>query len=115
MEHVSIDGPATSPISPALGRLISPATAAAIHDALDAYCETGVRDSRLRPVAGMVCDDARASGLRVEQMLIALKTEWTAALENRRIPHGAARQDLTSRFITLCIYAYYAAQAPETQ
>ena len=91
-------------------RLMSPATTAAVHAAVEHYAERGVLDSRLRPAARLVCADARACDLRVEQMLIALKNEWNAILELRRVPHGAARADLTSRFITLCIHAFYEGQ-----
>ena len=111
MEHVSADGPAmTSDMS--VPRLMSRSTTAALQDALDTYGGDGLLDSRLRPAARMVCADARASGLRVEHMLIALKSEWGALLEQHRIPHGAARHDLTSRFITLCIHAFYAGHSP---
>jgi hypothetical protein len=114
MEYVTTDGSATAPVSPSPRRLMAPSTAAAIRRALEAYGDTGVRDSALRPAARMICDDARRSGLRVEQMLVALKSEWAAALEQCDVPLGTARNDLTSRFITLCIHAYYAAPSPET-
>ena len=111
MEHASAERSAPRPAFSDVRRLMAPATAAAIRDALDRYAENGVLDSRLRPAARMVCSDAKASEMRVEQMLIALKNEWAALLEQRRIPHGAARTDLTSRFITLCIHAFYEAQS----
>ena len=109
MEQLSADGrPAISVLT--LPRLMSRATTAALHEALDTYGSSGLMDSRLRPAARMVCDDARASGFRVEQMLIALKHEWAALLEHHQIPYGDARYDLTSRFITLCIHAFYAGE-----
>jgi hypothetical protein len=87
---------------------MSPATVAAVCGAFDASDRDGMLDSRLRPAARMVCDDARTSGLRVEQLLIALKTEWSQLLTSRRIEDVAERADLTSRFITLCIHEFYA-------
>lgn len=110
MERASFEGRGTA-TSLGIPRLMSPTTLAALRDALATYVENGVQDSRLRPAARMVCDDARASGLRVEQMLIALKCEWAALLEQRHVPPGVARTDLTSRFITLCIHAFYASQS----
>lgn len=80
----------------------------ALHHALAAHPDHAAVDQRLRPAARMVCDDARRSGLAVEQMLVALKSEWAAVVEHHRVPHGAARTELTSRFITLCIHAFYA-------
>ena len=89
-------------------RLLSPATVAAVSDAFDGSERDGMLDSRLRPAARMVCDDGRSSGLRVEQLLIALKTEWAELLTSRRIEDVRERNDLTSRFITLCIHEFYA-------
>ena len=97
---------------PAPSRLMSQATTAAVHYALDGQRGGHLVDSRLRPAARMVCNDARASGLRVEELLIALKQEWGALLDSHHVSPGDARTDLTSRFITLCIYEFYAAQAP---
>jgi hypothetical protein len=91
---------------------MSPATVAAIREAFEGYGEYGLIDSRLRPAARLVCDDGRRSGLRVEQLLIALKTEWATLLMAAQVPEGPSRTDLTSRFITLCIYEFYAAKAP---
>lgn len=108
MVQPTLDG-AAMPMSLAVPpRLMSAMCAAAVRDAIEAYVENGVLDSRLRPAARMVCDDAHAGGFLVEQMLISLKHEWTTLLDARRVPHGVARADLTSRFITLCIYAFYA-------
>ena len=91
---------------------MSSATTAAIRHALEAGADGGLTDSDLRPAARMVCDDARASGLRAEQMLVALKTEWGRLLENSAVPRGTERIDLTGRFITLCISEFYAGRRP---
>ena len=109
MKHVSSDVSAGSSGFSAPPRLMSPATMAVLSDALDAHRETALLDSRLRPAARLVCEDARASELKVEQLLVALKSEWSVLLEQRHVP-AAARPDLTSRFITLCIYEYYASR-----
>lgn len=110
MEKFFSETPASLPVVSEARRLMSPATTEAVRSALEQYTKRGVLDSRLRPAARMVCEDARSCDLRVEHMLIALKNEWNAILEQRRVPHGAARTDLTSRFITLCIHAFYEGQ-----
>ena len=89
-------------------RLMSPETVIAIQDAFDAPDPDRMLESRLRPAARMVCDDARRSGMRVEQMLVALKREWAELLTSRNIENIDERTDLTSRFITLCIHEFYA-------
>ncbi len=93
-------------------RLMSHATASAIRHALRALGNERVEDARLRRAAAAACEDARTAGLRVEQMLVAIKEDWAAHPEVCRLPHGRTRSDVTNRFITLCIRQYYADTAP---
>ena len=87
-------------------RLMSSETVTAIRDAFEA-ADRDEFESRLRPAARMVCDDGRRSGMRVEQLLIALKREWAELLTSRHVENIDERTDLTSRFITLCIHEFY--------
>ncbi len=91
---------------------MSHATASAIRHALRSLGNERVEDTRLRRAAAAACEDARAAGLRVEQMLVAIKEDWAAHPEVCRLPHGRARSEVTSRFITLCIRQYYADNGP---
>ena len=94
-------------------RLMSHATSAAVRHALRASATSRVLEARLRHAAANACEDARAAGLRIEQMLIALKEDWAAHPAVRRLPAGDARSDITSRFITLCIHEFFAANVAE--
>ena len=100
---------------------MSQETAAAVCRALKAYGENGLLEGRLRQAARMLCADARERGMRAEQMLVALKDEWAALADVRRLAQGTARADVTRRFITLCIDEFYAdstrrdAEAAETR
>jgi hypothetical protein len=104
---------------------MSQETAAAVCRALGAYAASGRIErrfeQRLREAARMLCADARARGMRAEQMLVALKGEWGALADVRVLRYETTRADVTSRFITLCIDEFYAdstrgdAEAAETQ
>jgi hypothetical protein len=65
-------------------------------------------EKRLRDVARMIAEDARARGLRSEQMLVALKRDWPKLLERRRVPGEAELHMLCERLVTFCIVEYYA-------
>ena len=65
-------------------------------------------EKRLREVARMIAADARARGLRAEQMLVAIKRDWPKLLEHRRVPGEAELSMLCERLVTFCIVEYYA-------
>ena len=97
------------PLSPTrTAKLMSHATAAAIRHALRAATTPKVLDARLRKAASNACEDAHCAGLRIEQMLIALKEDWAAHPEVRRMPAGSVRSEVGNRFITLCIHEFFA-------
>lgn len=58
-----------------------------------------------RMVIGQVCDDAKASGLSIEQIIIALKSVF------EKIPgtegSGTNRAEIRDRVIAVCIEEYY--------
>jgi hypothetical protein len=77
-----------------------------IRRVLHAYREGWLLEGRLAAAARMAAEDARQHGLTAERMLIALKQEWTAMEEARRLPAIDAH-DLLSALISLTIKAYF--------
>jgi hypothetical protein len=77
-----------------------------IRRVLHAYREGWLLEGRLAAAARMAAEDARQHGLTAERMLIALKREWTAMEEARRLPAIDAG-NLLSALISLTIKAYY--------
>ena len=61
----------------------------------------------LADLARMIAADARARGLRAEQMLVALKRDWPKLLERRRVPGEAELSMLSERLVSFCIQEYY--------
>jgi hypothetical protein len=73
---------------------------------LHAYREGWLLEERLAAAARMAAEDARHRGVPAEHMLVALKREWGALDEVRRMSALDAR-DLLSRLVTLSVCAYY--------
>jgi hypothetical protein len=55
-----------------------------------------------------LCDDARAHGVRVEQLVIAIKQGWVSLHSEQPRPRAAGPDELLNHVITLCIDEYYA-------
>jgi hypothetical protein len=64
-------------------------------------------DDGLRSVARLMCDDARARGMQVEDLIVSLKRTWTAIAEAERIPRSESTR-LLARAVTLCVEEFYA-------
>ena len=88
--------------------LVSPSATVGLWRVLNAMREGWFLEKRLRDVARMIAGDARAKGLRAEQMLVALKRDWPKLLERRRVPGEAELSMLCERLVTFCIVEYYA-------
>jgi hypothetical protein len=95
-------------------RLTSPATVAAVNEALE-ICRCSMVETPLREAARMTCDDARSAGLSVEQMLIAVKQDLETVMDCRHFPRCPQRSNITDQFITLCIDEFYRIDADATQ
>jgi len=54
-----------------------------------------------------LCEDARAHGVRVEQIVIAIKQGWSSLHSERPRPRAAGPDELLNHVITLCIDEYY--------
>ena len=87
---------------------VSASAMVALGRVLNAMRDGWFLEKRLREVAGMIAADARARGMRAEQMLVALKRDWPKLLERRRLPGEAELSMLAERLATLCIVEYYA-------
>jgi hypothetical protein len=68
----------------------------------------GVRtlDESWRPAARLMCEDARARAVYVEELLIALKRAWPAVAEGEGIPRLESSR-LLARFVTICVEEFY--------
>jgi hypothetical protein len=78
---------------------------------LHAYREGWLLEKRLAAAARMAGEDARHCGVPAERMLVALKREWEALDEVRRMSALDA-YNLLSRLVTLSIRAYYEPAQP---
>ena len=87
--------------------LVSASTAVALWRVLNALRDGWFLEKRLREVARMIAGDARARGLRAEQMLVALKRDWPKLLERRRVPDEGNLHMLSERLVSFCIHEYY--------
>jgi hypothetical protein len=88
--------------------LVSPSATVGLWRVLNAMRDGWFLEKRLRNVARMIAGDARAGGLRPEQMLVALKRDWPKLLEGRRVPHEGELHMLSERLVSFCIHEYYA-------
>ena len=98
----------TMPDPPTDTSVVSASATVGIWRVLNAMRDGWFLEKRLREVARMIATDARARGLRAEQMLVALKRDWPKLLEHRRVPGEAELAMLCERLVTFCIVEYYA-------
>lgn len=56
-------------------------------------------------------EEARATGVRVEQLLIEVKQALGILYDSCGVPYGPARIKFTNRVVTLCIDEYYGSVA----
>lgn len=98
----------TMPEGPTDTTLLSASATVALWRVLNALRDGWFLEKRLRDVARMIADDARARGLRAEQMLVAIKRDWPKVLESRRLPAEGEVLVLADRLVSFCIHEYYA-------
>lgn len=63
-------------------------------------------DESWRVAARLMCEDARARALEVEQLLIAVKRTWPAVAQSAAVPRAESPR-LLARFVTICVQEYY--------
>jgi hypothetical protein len=66
----------------------------------------GAPDQIWRAPARVMCQDARARGLRVEELIISLKRMWPHVADGERLPRDESPR-LLARVVTLCVEEYY--------
>lgn len=97
----------TMPDAPTGTTLVSASATVGLWRVINALRDGWFLEKRLRDVARMIAGDARARGLRAEQMLVALKRDWPKLLERRRVPGEAELGMLAERLVSFCIQEYY--------
>ncbi len=70
-----------------------------------------VAEAQWRTALRELGEEARATGVRVEQLLIEVKQALGILYESCAVPYGPARTAFTDRVVTLCIAEYYSSAA----
>ena len=96
------------PDEPTGATFVSASAMVALGRVLNAMRDGWFLEKRLRDVAQMLAADARARGMRAEQMLVAIKRDWPKLLERRRLPEESELNMLAEQLTSFCIHAYYA-------
>jgi hypothetical protein len=91
--------------------VLSRSTLMTVRRVLHAYREGWLLEARLAAAARMIAEDARQRDVPAERMLVALKREWGALEEVRRMSPLDARE-LLDQLVTLGVRAYYDAAQP---
>ena len=85
---------------------LHPLASVALLLALNAQRTEGDVDSDVRALLVRACNEARAQGIRAEQLLVVLKHVWYDLPEIRHAPRHDGSSVL-ARVITICIHEYY--------
>jgi hypothetical protein len=105
------------PFKPDGGTSSSRSLPAAAHAALRAALGAQLRRSpldepdstlRLRRALRLLCDDARARGVRVEQLVVTIKRAWHSLPEAAWRPGDDRGTGLLRQVVSVCIEEYYA-------
>ena len=68
-------------------------------------------EAQWRTALREMSEEARATGVPVEQLLIEVKHALGILYDSCAVPHGPARAEFTNRVVTLCIDEYYSSVA----
>jgi hypothetical protein len=82
---------------------------AALRNVVHAYVGNGhqaLPDETWRVPARVMCEDARAHGLQIEELIISLKRAWPGVTHSQRLSRDESSR-LLARFVTLCVKEYY--------
>ena len=82
----------------------------ALRSALQALLRSGAPDEAVRRAVALFCAEARRRGLRVEQVIVALKDVLRTLPEIRRL-RRAERDPALAHLTTLTIRTYYESEA----
>ena len=64
-------------------------------------------EAQWRTALREMSEEARATGVRPEQLLIEIKKALGILYDACAVPYGPARTEFTNRVVTLCIDEYY--------
>lgn len=68
-------------------------------------------EAQWRTALREMSEEARATGVPVEQLLIEVKHALGILHDTCEVPYGPARTEFTNRVVTLCIDEYYSARS----
>lgn len=97
-------GPA-SPPEPE--RFPSATTIALLRDSIPEFLQDSDREAEVHRGLTRLATEAKARGLRAEEMLIVFKNLWTTLPEVQPALDRTERQRLLGRLVTFCISEYY--------
>jgi hypothetical protein len=83
--------------------VISRSATAALWRVLNAQREGWFLERRLRHVARMIAEEAHRQGLDADGMLVAMRREWPAVLEHRRVPDEHGMRELVRYLVRFCL------------
>jgi hypothetical protein len=86
---------------------LTEAALAALREALRGCAAGQSCELALRGAVQMVCREAHRRGMRVEHLLVTMKTAWQHLPEVRALPLDASRSRLLEHVISMCIEEYY--------
>lgn len=65
----------------------------------------------VRRAVSALCEDARVNGVRVEQLVIAIKQGWSSLHSDRPRARSDGPDERLNHVVTLCIDTFYSARA----
>jgi hypothetical protein len=83
----------------------------AIRTALQAHLRGAGGDTSMHRALSIVCRETRGAGVRVEQLIIAVKQAWWSIPETREVADTDESQRALDRIVSACISEYYADRA----
>lgn len=100
-------------------RPLPEAAHAALRAALGGQLRSGSREGppatpRLRAALRLLCDDARTRGVRVEQLVVAIKQAWSSLPEAAWRAGDDWRSAFLQRVVSVCIEEYYRGQGADS-
>jgi len=95
--------PARTAVTRSHAAVISRSATAGLWRVLNAQREGWFLERRLRHVARMIAEEAHRQGLDADGMLVAMRSEWPAVLEQRRVPDEHGMLVLIQHLVRFCL------------
>lgn len=87
--------------------ILSERTLGELRTALRGHVRQPVSDTDIRRVMRAMCVEARGQELRVEKVILLLKSVWQSLQDAEGLP-TSSRNEILDRFITICIEEFFA-------